>query len=139
MDKHRVEWTGKQAFTAVTPDGRRGYYDVPVDAGGDGTAPTPMETVLHALAACSAVDVVRIMEKMRLPLDSLEVEVQGERAADHPRVYTRIHMLFTARGDVPLGKLERAVALSADKYCSIGAMLASTATITHDIELNPRN
>jgi putative redox protein len=72
-------------------------------------------------------------------VDSLHVEVEAVRADDHPRVYTGIHMVFVVTGDLPLDKLERAVALSADKYCSIGAMLRGTAQITHEIKLNGGN
>jgi putative redox protein len=139
MSKHNIVWDGKKHFTCSTPDGRQLMFDVPVENGGDGTAPTPMEAQLHALAACSAVDVVSIMEKMRMPVDSLHVEVEAVRADDHPRVYTGIHMVFVVTGDLPLDKLERAVALSADKYCSIGAMLRGTAQITHEIKLNGGN
>jgi len=133
MTKHVVDWTGRRGFAGTTPDGRKATYDLPIDAGGDGAGPTPMEAVLHALAACSAVDVVAIMEKMRLPLEALRVEVSAERAETHPRVFTEIHMDFIATGDLPARKLERAVELSANKYCSVGAMLGRTARITHTV------
>jgi putative redox protein len=133
---HKVKWAGKRQFTASTPDGRIGIYDVPKSHGGDGTAPTPMEAVLHSLAACTMVDVISILEKMRLPIESLEVEIDSERAPDHPKVYTKIHLKFIVTGDLPEKKVQRAIELSANKYCSIGAMLNSTTEITHELVLN---
>ena len=132
MDRQTLVWDGRRHFTGHTPDGRESAFDLPAEHGGDGTAPTPMEAVLHALAACSAVDVVAILEKMRCPAASLRVEIDCERAERHPKVFTRIAMTFIATGDVPLPKLERAVKLSAQTFCSVGAMLSRTAEITHD-------
>ena len=135
MPQHTVTWEGGRRFTGRTADGRESRFDVPVAMGGDGTAPSPMEAVLHALAACSAVDVVAILEKMRCPPDTLRVEVSAERAADHPKVYTSIDVLFVVTGEVPEKKLARAIDLSAGTFCSVGAMLGATARITHRFEL----
>ena len=135
MPQHTVTWEGGRRFTGRTDDGRESRFDVPVAMGGEGTAPSPMEAVLHALAACSAVDVVAILEKMRCPPASLRVEVDAERAADHPRVYTSIDVLFVVTGEVPEKKLARAIALSAGTFCSVGAMLNATARIAHRYEL----
>ena len=132
---HKIKWEGKRKFTASTPDGRIGHYDVPESHGGDGTAPTPMESVLHSLAACAMVDVVSILEKMRLSMESLEVEVSAERADDHPKVFTKIHLKFVVTGDLTENKVQRAIELSTEKYCSISAMLSSTAEITHELVL----
>ena len=134
---HTLTWEGKRRFTARTPDGCEGRFDTPAEHGGEGTAPSPMESVLHALAGCAAVDVVSILEKMRLPLDGLRVEIEADRADDHPRVYTAIRLRFVANGDLPLEKVERAVALSADKFCSVGAMLKPKVEITHEVVVEP--
>ena len=131
MASHVVEWKGGRRFTARTPDSREGRFDVPVDKGGDGTAPSPMETVLHALAACTAVDVVSILERMRCPAESLSVEIEAERAPEHPKVYTRIVLTWHVTGEVPRKNLERAIALSHETYCSVGAMLGKTAEIVN--------
>ncbi len=132
MTKHVVTWDGKRRFTGTTPDGRAGRFDIPVDMGGDGTAPSPMEAVLHALAACSAVDVVAILEKMRCPADSLRVDIEFERAERHPKVFTKIQLKYVVTGEVPEKKLERAIKLSSETFCSVGAMLGKTAEITHE-------
>lgn len=130
---HTVTWEGKRRFTARTPDGREGRFDTPASHGGEGTAPTPMEAVLHALAGCAAVDVVSILEKMRQPATGLCVEIEGDRAEDHPKVYTEIRMRFVITGDVAQEKAERAVALSAEKFCSVSAMLRPGVAIVHEV------
>ena len=135
MTRHVVTWQGGRRFAGATPDGRKSRFDLPVDKGGEGTAPTPMEAVLHAHAACGAVDVVAILEKMRCPPDSLRVEIEAERAEQHPRVYAKIRLRFVVTGDVPQKKLARAVKLSAETFCSVGAMLEGAAEITHEFEV----
>jgi len=83
--------------------------------------PGPMDTLLLALAGCMAVDVQVILERSRVPLTGLEVEVQGERASVHPKRYTRIHLVYRVEGpqEEHQSKLERAVALSREKFCSV--------------------
>ena len=130
---HVVTWDGGRRFVSATPDGRTAAFDVPVEKGGTGTAPSPMEMLLHAHAACSAVDVVAILEKMRVPAESLRVEIDADRADDHPKVFTKIRMRFVVTGDVPEKKLARAVKLSAQTFCSVGAMLGETAEIEHEL------
>lgn len=131
MSVHTVTWDGDFRFTGTTPDGRRSAFGPPADKGG--TAPTPMEMVLHALAACTAWDVVSILQRMRLPLEGLRVEIEADRADEHPRVFTAIRLRYVVRGDLPENKVRRAVELSANKYCSVSAMLKSTATVTYEI------
>jgi len=97
----------------------------------------PMQALLASLAGCSAIDVLNILQKGRHRVDSLEVKVDGERADAIPAVFTKIHLHYVASGDFPLHKLERAVQLSADKYCSVSHMLRATVTITHSVELLP--
>lgn len=83
-----------------------------------------MEAVLLAAASCSAMDVVDILEKMRQPLERLEVDVEADRAEEAPKVFTRMHLSFRARGDgVEEAALERAIRLSREKYCSVLLML----------------
>ncbi|MBC8424964.1 OsmC family protein [bacterium] len=135
MTKHVVTWEGGRRFLGTTPDARLSHFDLPVDKGGDGTAPTPMEAVLHAHAACGCVDVVAILEKMRCPPETLRVEIESERADGHPKVFTAIRLHFVATGEVPEKKLARAVKLSARTFCSVGAMLGATAEITHTYEV----
>ncbi len=93
-----------------------------------------METLLIALAGCTGMDVVPILNKMRVPAESLTISVSGKRAPDHPRVYTDIHLRVVARGpQLQHEQLQRAVQLSQEKYCSVAAMLRKTATITYEV------
>ncbi|MBC8424755.1 OsmC family protein [bacterium] len=132
MSKHMVTWDGNRRFTGLTPTGLESKFDIPVEQGGEGTAPTPIEAVLHSLAACSCVDVVAILEKMRCPAESLRVEIEFERAENHPKVFTAIRLKYLVTGEVPEKKLARAIKLSAETFCSVGRMLEKTAEISHE-------
>lgn len=90
----------------------------------------PMQALLASLAGCSAIDVLHILQKQKHLVTRLDVEVDGERADAIPAVFTKIHLHYVAAGDFPLHKLERAVALSSEKYCSVSHMLRPTVTIT---------
>ena len=106
---------------------------------GDKSGPTPMETVLSALTACSGMDVAGILMKMRAPLEGLEITAEAERATEHPKVFTRIHLHYDAWGaGLQEEQVRRAVSLSLDTYCSVAAMLRQTALITHEIVVAKR-
>lgn len=94
----------------------------------------PMQALLASLAGCSAIDVLHILQKQRHVVTRLDVEVDGERADAVPAVFTKIHLKYVASGDFPLHKLERAVALSSEKYCSVSHMLRATVEITSSCE-----
>lgn len=89
-----------------------------------------MQALLASLAGCSAMDVLHILQKQKHEVTRLDVEVNGERADAVPAVFTKIHLHYVAGGDFPLHKLERAVALSAEKYCSVSHMLRGSVAIT---------
>jgi len=104
--------------------------------GGHNAGTRPMEMVLLSLAGCTGADVVSILQKRRTDLRDLEVTVDSERAPKHPKVYTKIHLHFIFHGkDLNPKDLEMAINLSQNKYCSVTAMLAKTAEITHDYEI----
>jgi len=99
-----------------------------------------MELVLIGLGGCSGYDVVHILEKGRQAIEDVAVELEAERAEQDPKVFTRIHMHFVVKGRrLAAEKVERAIALSVEKYCSASAMIAKTATITHDSEVVDTN
>ena len=135
-DTMQATWTGGLRFVHRSSTGHAVVTDAPGAAGGGDTAATPMELVLLGLLGCTGVDVVSILTKMKQVPDAFEVTATYERAADHPRVYTRIHLVYTFRGELDPKKVERAVKLSETTYCSVSAMLASTAEITHEIVMN---
>lgn len=132
-----VEWTPPMLFEglaesqAQTVMASRRDGDVPA-------GPSPMETVLMGLCACSGMDVVEILEKMRANLADLHIEADAERAPEPPRVFTKIHLRFRLWGaGLTREQAERAVALSLETYCSVAAMLRSTAQITAEVIVRP--
>ncbi len=132
-----VRWTGDgMSFVARTGSGHLVAMDGAPEGGGNNLAPRPMELVLAGTGGCTAYDVVLILKRGRHDVRGCEVEVQAERAASDPKVFTRIAMKFIVRGR-NLGRetVLRAVQLSHEKYCSATAMLAKTAEITHSVEI----
>ncbi len=133
-----IEWmpgTG-MGFVAETGSGHFLTMDGAPDGGGRNLAPRPMETVLAGTGACTAYDVVLILRRGRHDVRGCTVKVAAERAAQDPKVFTRIHMQFrvTGRG-LPADAVARAIALSHEKYCSASIMLGKTAEITTAFEL----
>ena len=124
------------AFSAETGSGHLLMMDGAPDGGGRNLAPRPMETVLAGTGACAAYDVVLILKRGRHDVRSCRVRVSSERAVADPKVFTTIHLHFIVGGrGVPAAAIERAIALSHDRYCSATIMLAKTATITTSCEL----
>lgn len=112
-------------------------HGVIMDASEKKQGSSPLEFVLMGLCGCTASDVVSILRKKREPFTSLEVSAVAERASDHPKVFTRIALLYRVSGAVSRKSVEDAVRLSKEKYCSVSAMLAKTAEITTAIALDP--
>ena len=111
-------------------------HNVVFDAGSDGAAPSPMEMVLMSVGGCSSVDVVSILKKTKQDFSSVDVQLTAERAETAPRVLTKINLHFVVTGkNVSEKHLERAVSLSAEKYCSVALMLDKTVEITHSHEV----
>jgi len=133
-----VKWVGPEgmSFVAETGSGHAVVMDGAPEGGGRNLGPRPMEMVLLGTGGCTAYDVVLILRKSGEPVTSCEVQVKADRAETDPKVFTNIHFHFVVRGKgVKQGKVEHAIRLSAQKYCSATAMLAKTASITHDFEL----
>jgi putative redox protein len=132
MNTAKVTWTGAEEFDALMPSGNTIHFD------GDGKSnrgPSMMETLLGALGACTAVDVVSILQKKRQKLVGLEISVSGERATDYPKVWKAIEMVYRFTGEVEEKAARDAIDLSKNKYCSVSAMLEKTAKITYRIEI----
>lgn len=124
--------TGPVKFMATNAAGASAIIDGPADMGGENAGLRPMEMLLSSLAGCGAMDVIHIMKKQRENLERLEVEVDGERADTIPAVFTRIHLRFKGYGQIELLKLQKAVELSMEKYCSVFRMLEPTVAITSE-------
>jgi len=134
--KARVHLTEGVTFVAESGSGHAMVVDVAPEVGGRNLGPRPMELVLMGTGACTAVDVVLMLRKGRSRVDGCVVEMDGERAAEDPKVFTKIHFRFivTGTGLTP-AQVERAIRLSREKYCSATAMLAKTAEVTSDFEI----
>jgi putative redox protein len=134
----RVSWlaNGGMAFSAETGSGHLVNMDGAPEAGGRNLAPRPMELLLAGAGGCSAFDVVLILQRARQAISGCEVVLQAERAAEDPKVFTKINLHFKIKGkDLDQAKVDRAVKLSHEKYCSATAMLAKTAELTYSIEV----
>ena len=132
-----VKWTGEgMSFLAETGSNHALVMDGAPEAGGRNLAPRPMELLLAGTGGCTAFDVVMILKKGRHAISGCEVSLKAERAETEPKVFTRIHFHYTVRGKALKPELvERAIKLSAEKYCSASIMLGKTADITHDFEI----
>jgi putative redox protein len=134
MQTGSVKWIGEQKFVATSPSGH--VINVDSDRASN-TAPGPMELVLLALGACTATDIVIILEKKRQKLESLEVICSGERATAPPTIWTKLEMLYRLRGPLDDAAVKHAIQLSEDKYCSVAAMLRKTAALSWRYEILP--
>jgi putative redox protein len=134
--KARIKWVEDRTFVGSSGSGHSVVLGVTHGPDGQSPGPSAMELVLIGLGGCSAYDVVEILEKGRQAIEDVEVELEAERAGEPPKVFTRIHLHYVVKGrGLARDKVERAINLSAEKYCSASAMLAKTATITHDFEV----
>jgi putative redox protein len=132
MQTATIKWIGDQKFLATSPSG----HALAVDSDRESNkSPGPMELVLMALGACTATDIVMILEKKRQKLHSLEVICSGERAPEPPTVWTRLEVLFRVRGQVEETAMTHAMKLTEEKYCSVAAMLRKTAEISWRFEI----
>jgi putative redox protein len=131
-----VEWKGNLRFTASNEKGLTVNFDAPKEHGGEETALSPMENVLASLAACSSFHVVIILKKKRLTVTGYNVEATAERSDEPPRVFTKIHLKYTIKGqNIPPEAVESAIKLSEEKYCSVGGMLRKAVPITSSFEI----
>jgi putative redox protein len=131
-----VKWIEGVAFMGETESGHAFVMDGAPEGGGRNLGPRPMEAVLVGTGGCTAYDVVSILRKARQDVTDCVVEMDAERAPQDPKVFTRIHLHFVVRGHgIRHEHVERAIQLSAEKYCSASIMLGKTAEITHDFEI----
>jgi putative redox protein len=134
MQVSTVRWIGGEEFLAQMPSGHAVIFDADRK---HNSAPGPMEMLLGALGACSSVDVVEILRKKRQKLESLEIEISGERASEPPSVWTKIAMIYKLTGMLDEKAVRDAIELSQNKYCSVAATLRKTAEITYQFQILP--
>ncbi len=139
IDNVRVRWSGKRQFVGWDQAGHGVVMDAPARYGGEGTGARPMEIFLYGLAACTAMDVVSILEKKRQDFSDLEIEVAAtQREDEHPKIYTRIEMVYVVSGrSVSPEAVARAIELSEEKYCSVRGMLGPQVEIVTGYRIEP--
>ena len=134
--KSTISWVNDSMFVGEAGSGHSVVIDGPPDAGGRNAGIRPMELVLTGIGACTSYDVVSILRKSRQAVTDCRAELVAERADSIPQVFTRIHIHFVVTGkDLKTSAVERAVNLSAEKYCSATLMLKGSVEITHDVEI----
>ncbi len=131
-----ISWQDGVSFMAHSETGHKVIMDGPAESGGRNLGARPMELVLMGTGGCTSYDVVHILKKSRADITGCVAEIQAERAETDPKVFTKIHFHFIVTGkNLKPEQVERAINLSAEKYCSASIMLGKTAAITHDFEI----
>ena len=134
--KARIKWVENVLFVGESDSGHTVVIDGPPEHGGRNLGIRPMELLLQGLGGCTTFDVLHILKKARQPVTDCVVEIDAERAETEPKVFTRIHIHFIISGDgISEKQVQRAIKLSAEKYCSASIMLGKSAVITHDYEI----
>ena len=136
--KATVKWEGNLNFKGQAESGHWVQMSSP-KKGEETFGASPMELVLIGLGGCTSMDIVWILQKKRIIFEDFWVEIDADKTEDHPKVYSRIHLKFIFKGQgLKIEPLEQAAKLSAEKYCSVGAMLGKVARITHEVEIRER-
>jgi len=134
--KVRVKWVEHVSFLGETESNHAVLMDGAPASGGRNLGPRPMEMLLLGAGACTSFDVVAVLKKSRQKITDCYVEIDSDRADTTPKVFTKIHMHFVVKGkNIKPEVVEKAIKLSAEKYCSASIMLAKTALLTHDFEI----
>jgi putative redox protein len=133
----KIKWVDGMKFVGNADSGHSVVMDAGPEVGGEDTATRPMELCLISLLGCTGMDVVAILRKMEVEWDNFEVSIlEYERAPKHPKVYTKIRLLFKITGENIDEKLfAKAIKLSHEKYCSISAMLSKTAEVSYEYKI----
>jgi len=132
----RIKWDGEMRFIAENENGASVIMDTGMAYGGSGKHPTPMDLLVMALGGCGGMDIVSILEKMRVTVKSLEVDIQTKRRTEVPKYFEEMHILYTVSGEgLTEDKARRAADLSAEKYCTVNVMLREKAKITFDVKV----
>ena len=131
-----VKWIDGMLMVGKSDSGHAIVMDGPPEIGGENLGARPMEMLLLGMAGCTMIDVVSTLKKMREKFSDCQTEVSADRCGEYPKVFTNIHVHFILRGkNLNPSKVDKAIKLSAEKYCSASIMLGKTAIITHDFEI----
>jgi putative redox protein len=135
--KHTVKtsWLGKMAFEAKVND-LPVLIDSTAEFGGENKGPRPKELLLASVSGCTGMDVVSILKKMQIELESFNMEVEADITEEHPKHYTKMHLIYEFKGkNLDRAKLEKAVTLSQDKYCGVSYMFKKFLEFTYEIRI----
>ncbi|UCB53812.1 MAG: OsmC family protein [Thiotrichales bacterium] len=134
--KARVKWLDHMSFVGESGSGHSVVMDGAPEVGGRNLGVRPMEMVLLGLGGCTSFDMVLILQRQRQAITDCQVEIEAERADQTPKVFTRIHVHYIVKGrGLDPKKVERAVNLTAEKYCSVSIMLSASVELSHDFEI----
>lgn len=136
-DKHiiKTEWKGDMAFESDI-NGHKLIMDATTEGGGKDSGPSPKKLMLVALSGCTGMDVVSILKKMRIDIEKCNIEVQGDVTDENPKQYYKMHVIYEFTGKkLPLDKLEKAVRMSEETYCGVGALYRKSIEVTSEIRV----
>lgn len=137
MEKRKidVEWEGLMSFK-TNVDGHTIVLDASPDLGGENKGPRPKPLMLVALAGCAGMDVISILVKMRVELEYFNINVEGELTESHPKHYRKIHLIYEFKGhNLPIGKLQKAVKMTEDKYCGVYSVYKKVIRLSSEIRV----
>lgn len=137
MTNANITWVQDMQFVASGDSGHAIVMDSSPDVGGHDSAARPMEVLLMGLLGCTAMDVISILKKKRQPVQGFKIFATGERSAEHPKKYTKIHLEYVAYGDVDPKALARAIELSETTYCGAIATVRGVAEVTYSYRVEP--
>jgi len=136
MGKAKVTLVDYMQFVGIADSGHAVVMDAHTSVGGNNTGSRPMELLIMAFGGCSGMDVISILRKKRQTVSKLEINVEGQQAEDHPKMYTALHIEYVITGkDISEDAVKRAIELSLERYCSVGATLGKAAKITHSYRI----
>jgi putative redox protein len=137
MDSVNVRWCGKRQFVSWDEAGHGVIMDASADYKGEGTGSRPLQLFLNAMAGCTGMDVISILEKKRQDVRGLEIQVEGtQRTDEYPKIYTKIHLTYVVTGyGVAEAAVARSIELSEEKYCSVKGMLGPQVEVTTSFEV----
>lgn len=130
-----TNWKGNLAFQSEI-NGHKLNMDAPEAGGGKDLGPSPKKLLLAAIAGCTGMDVVSILKKMRVEFNDVSIDVQGDVADENPKYYTRMHVIYKVYGkNIPYEKVEKAVRMSEETYCGVGALFRKAIEVTSEIKI----
>ncbi len=130
--KATIQWQSKMQFSGVADSGHEIIMDASKAVGGEDQGTRPKEMLLHGLAGCTGMDVISILNKMRVFVEDFRMEVDVEQTTEHPKVFKKIHLKYYFKGDLPEQKIKKAIDLSQDTYCGVSAMLKKSSDLTYE-------